>query len=410
MVFRSSEERFLFSEIRKGREGVQLERTFRALLFLLHGWCTFTGKRKPLYERKEKIKEDIEPLPVIHFEKLALFVSRIWKKMYDIASNKIRKIEDSSTQIKDAEVVTFPFPFLEYPAKHGRRLRKLNGRGKRISIVQILHELQKEDIHYFEITTPSDDSDNPNNYRTVVATAFPILNRKEFLQDFTSLEFEILEDLENSLRHLGASQIRALGTHENKEKTIYDIKKEFRDMDRHILHVINSLKRDGSFFDDSYEIMIYADEAWRKSIDNRGDYAEACKLMLAEIKNSQLRASFRACQSLPEQIWRTDQIINDLAQISKKTKAFTKYLYAIAYHRDHIAERTARKSMTAPRFGHLWNESLKEINQSGFKGFPSDISNIFIDNTSKIKPEVRDRLLRELESLRAWIKENTKHA
>ena len=407
----------LLSRIHEGREGIQLERTFSALSFLLHGWCTFRGKRKPLYEREEKgkkkenekiRKEDIEPLPVIHFEKLALFASRIWNEMFSIEA--VKKIIDSSNKIKDANIITFPFPFQEFPAKHGRRLQRLNGKEEYVYIVEILHKLQRADIHYFEIRTHRDAADNPNDYRTTVMNAFPITNSEDFLEKFTSFEIQILKDLDNSLKRLGASEIRALGTHENKEKTIYDIEKEFRDMYRYIPKVINSLDRDDCFFYSSYEMMTYADEAWRKSTYNRMDYIDAYNRMLTEINNPILKAAFQSCQKSHEQIWGTDQVIDGFAQTSKKTKAFTKYLHAIAYYRGHISERVLRRSKDAKRIGHIFDESLQEMNQCGFNGFPSEIHDLFIGNTSEIKQEVRNQLIGELESLRAWIEENIEHA
>ncbi len=361
-----------------------------------------------MYGKMPKIKMGIEPMPVIHFEKFALLIARIWKKVYFLSINKIN-IRDHSTQRKDLEFVTFPFPFQEYPDKHGRRLRRINGNKKHVYIVQILHELLKEGIYYCDIETSFKDPNNPNNYKTIVKPSFPTIDN-EFLKCFTSFEVDILNDLENSLKRLGVSQIRALGTHENKEKTIYDIKKEFFDMFHYVVDVIDRFTRDDGFFDCSFEIMTYADEAWRKSTYNREDYTEARQIMIDEINTPLLREAFEACQDLPDNIWK-DDLINTLSEQAKKTKAFSKYLYAISFFRDNITERAKRsKKGKTKEAGRLWDEGLKEMKECGLKGFPSRVQDIFVGDTCEIKLKVRGDLCTQLESLREWIEENTKHA
>lgn len=393
MDFDSLGEKLLFSELREGREGVQLERTFRALSFILHGWLTYKGRGKSIYKRDEKSKDSIKSMPVISFEKLALFCSRIWKTMFQFEEAK---------KMKDSVTITFPFPFQEIPAKHGRRLMRFDAENNPLFITEILYILQKEDIiHYFTVNVPSEDPDNPNNYKTTVAHPFPIINRKEFLKNFTPLEIEILEDLENSLRRLNAEQIRALGTHENNKKTISDVKKEFRGMNFYTPDVINCLNRGECFFNSSYEMMTYADEAWRKSIYNKKDYEDACRLMIIEIKKPNLQKAFRECQWSNERIWGNDQEIDDLAQKAKKAKAFTKFLNTCSYYRNHTAERTSKKSREARMYSYMWDESLKELNQYGFRELHY-ISDIFTGSTSKIKSEITDWMIRGLETLQSY--------
>jgi len=395
--------------LQDGRLGVQLERTFRLLAFLLHGWSTFTGRRKPLYNiTKKDRKGNVEPLPVIHFEKLALFTSRIWKNIYDMTKGDIPIVNDPTylPDIQTAEAVRFPIPFQEFQAKHGRRIKRITG-----YIVEILYSLQKAQIiYYFNIKPPARDTDNPNNYETTVSPGFPITNPKDYLStDFSGLEVEILTDLDNCVKRLGPSQIRALGTHENRDKTIEDIHKEFLDMDRYIQPILVKLYINEGFFDDSYEMMTYADEAWRKSTYNRQDYEEACEIMLTEMKSAKVNEAFKSCQRTSAEIWE-DETITALAEPSKRVKALTGYLHAVSYYRDHISERSSEKFTTAKYFAHLWDDSVAAIKKCGLLGFPSDIHDVFVGKTEKIKSGVCDRLCFELESLNLWIKENTKHA
>lgn len=69
----------LFSDVREGREGVQLERTLRALWFLLDGWCNYdgSGNRTPCEGEASK-----DCLRAIYFDKLAILAFRVWDESF----------------------------------------------------------------------------------------------------------------------------------------------------------------------------------------------------------------------------------------------------------------------------------------------------------------------------------------
>ncbi|HKR58257.1 MAG TPA: hypothetical protein VJS64_00885, partial [Pyrinomonadaceae bacterium] len=289
---------FLYSDLREKREGVQFERTLRGLSFVLHEWSQYTGDRKPLYEL------DVHPqvLTVIQFDKLALFTFRVWNEVY---RRQLRSLKPNHLQVPMGgdDAVTFPSPFVELPGKHGRGPARFGGKSKPIYIVDSLYALQNEGIYYFQITPPTDSPKDPKDYRTIVASAERITNPNQFLSGFTSREIEILKELANALKRLGPSEIRALGTHENHHKSVEDIRKEFTDMEPHRMAVVEGLQSNQLFRRSSKEFLEYADEAWRKSIYNRRDYAGAHQIMSTEIGDPELRAAFGGCQSTPERIW-----------------------------------------------------------------------------------------------------------
>ncbi len=394
MVFEMSVQSFIPEKLRVGREGKQIERSFRSLLFLLHGWCKYSGR-----QGAGGGSEEGGILGAIYFDKLALFLYRIWNEIYQrTGANVLNKVDFLLPQ-EETELVTFPSPFKELRGKHGRGIARHDGKRKPIYLIQILYELQQNNIlHYFEITPHPEAPDVANDYRTTVGPAVPITSPENDFKDFTHLEFKTLMDLENSLKRLSAAQIRALGTHENYQKTLSDINKEFKDLEPHHRVVIERITKGNCFFDDSRELMEYCEEAWRKSTGNRNNYSDAYNIMLTEIKTHELRNAFLKRQSHPDQIWKKQDII-ELSNKAGKFRAFAKYLHSISYYRNHIKERVVSSSKVTKMFGYLWHESLVEMRRYGFKGLPNDINDIFIGSTNQIKHDVREKIVSALESL-----------
>lgn len=391
-------------------EGSNLEKTFRILSYLLYDWCTYKGTRKPLYDGRKKDKSDIEPMPVIHFEKFAVFIYRLWNFLFGI--NKTEKSTNLVIPSIDQNKISFPFPFLEVPAKHGRRLMRYNGNKKRRYLIELIYEIQTSGImSYFEISTPKEDPCNPNNYETTVSISFLIPDKKNFLgRIFNSFELEIIDDLGKSCRHLGASEIRALGTHENEEKTLTDIKKEYLDMIPHISTSIQCLENKECFFKSSYDFMSFADEAFRKSIYNQEDYQQGYNLFINELTNPVLKDAFKRCQRNHNEIWTSSKLLKNISLKSKEVYYFSRFFNAIAYYRNHSEERNTGKSRVAKRFKHEFDESINKLIEIGISKYPPELHNIFIGNSNNIVPNINSELKKDLATLNIWIKENIKNA
>jgi hypothetical protein len=390
MVSRSLYDGSLFNHIREGREGVQCERSLRFLLFLLDGWHRYSSARKDLYQ-----KEDDGILSAIYFDKFAMLAFRLWDTMFR------NQGDDVLSSPEMTEGITFPSPFQPIPGKHGPGPGRFEGPkgGNPAYLIDMLYDLQNEDLlHYFEVTPPSDDPNNHKNYRTTVIPAMPVNSTEDFLKGFTASERESLDDLHRVLKRLSPSEIRALGTHSSRQRMIEDVEREFRYLQPHKQAVISSLESNSPFLKSSRELMEYGDEAWRKSKLNKEDYLAGYRILAAEISNARLRAAFDVSQGAPDVIWDTSSTVADLTNKSALAFCFTRYLHAVAYYKEHKAERESRASREAKRYGHLWEESLTGMKGCGLSGFPKEVQGIFVDQSSEIRPEIRNRLVGVLET------------
>lgn len=369
---------FLFSELREGREGVQFERMLRALSFVLHQWCQFPGTRTPLYGEPAS-----QSLKVIQFDKLALFVFRLWNEMYRRHGDGVREHTANDFPPIDSRVLTFPSPFTELPGKHGRGAARFDGKSPPIYIIDSLYALQSDGIFYFQITPPVDAPDNPKDHRTTVTAGDLMTDTNQFLDGFNSREIEVLKEMGNSLKHLGPSEVRALGTHENCQKTREDIVKEFTDLIPHRAAVAARLGEGQPFFNASREMMEYADEAWRKSKDNRNDYGNAHRIMLTEIGDPELRSAFSGCQESTEEIW-NHPTIRAYVEPAEKARSFTKCLHAISIHQREDEKTAASKQARA-----MWKDGTEQMRKQGLNVLASEIAEVFIPETRQIAPQVQ---------------------
>ncbi|HEV7747698.1 MAG TPA: hypothetical protein VGO56_22050 [Pyrinomonadaceae bacterium] len=377
---------FLFSELREGREGVQFERMLRALSFVLHQWCQFSGTRTPLYGEPAS-----QSLSVIQFDKLALFVFRLWNEMYH--RHGVREHTANESPAIDSRVLTFPSPFTELPGKHGRGPARFDGKSPPIYIIDSLYALQSDGIFYFQITPPADARNNPKDHRTIVTAGDVNTDTNQFLSGFNSREIEVLREMGNGLKHLGPSEVRALGTHENCQKTREDIVKEFVDMRPHRIAVAERLGESQPFFNASREMVEYADEAWRKSKDNRRDYANAHRIMLTEIGDPDVRSAFSGCQETTEHIW-DHPTIRAYVEPAENAWSFTKCLHAIS-----IYQREDEKAVASRQARAMWKEGIEHRRKQQLNVPASEIDEVFMPGTRQIAPQVQERLINMVESI-----------
>lgn len=394
MDFNYASERFLLEDLRKGREGVQCERSLRALSFLLDGWEKYEREQSQSSKGKSKRDKGTKGLNAIYFDKFAAFTFRIWTELFRRTSKVIPKANPIVAG-KMPNIVTHPSPFVELPGKHGRGPARLAEKDGPIYLVEMLHKLQEEGVlNYFEVTPPEPDK-NPKDYRTTVRSAMPVT-----LSGFNDYERKILIDLSNGLRHLDPSQIRALGTHENCEKTVEDIEKEFKDMATHINETIKGLLEAKPFLFNAREMMEFADEAWRKSKKNRENYKQALAIMIREINDGELKEVLLNAQSQPEQIWDSPEV-QELARKAEQVRSFTRYLHAIAYYYELRLTGKPLSPKDRGKFDKEWERIINEMALAGLSGFPATIDDIFVGTTYTIEPGTRDMLIAHLQLLPA---------
>jgi len=396
MSFFESKQAFLLSSLRFGREGVECERSIRALSYIFHCWAHYGKSRKPL----ENGKPDGGILPIIAFEKLGVLWCRLWEQFWKIRGARDERKASAAFVTDTGKNFRFPHPFLVAQAKHGKRLQRHDGLEKPVTLAELLHGLQQDGIRYFDIHTTGDQTD-PNHYKTTVHATLPSSAGDQLPDGFSAIESECLKELSRIIKRLGTSQIRALGTHESVSETILDIKFETDRIVYWMGQAAINLKDGGSFFESSQEMLEYADEAYRKSLGNRQDYEEAYSIFLSQVDNPLVKEAFENCQAPASAIWDAPEVIH-LAEWSRATLAVAKCLTAIAYFGDHTNERDqARPKKQVLEMKHRWREGQQGLQKHSISGIPSDLSGLYADGGLQLKTTVRDRLLEIIEQLRS---------
>jgi hypothetical protein len=335
----------------------------------------------------------VEPrgkLRAIPFDKLIMIFGRSWDEMFSRTGANFKTRDPSSiTEQEHQQAVTFPVPFAELPGKHGAG-RAVNGNNRPPEfLVSVLYRLRQEDIlPYFDIFPPPEAPNKANDYRTTIEPALSSASDDTLLEDFTAKEREALRDLINALKRLRVEEMRALGTHQDFEKTVADIKREFRWMQSWIDEVAQNLKAGRAFLIAAQEVLEYADEACRKSERNRFDYAKARDIVKAELTQPEVKRAFLDCQKSPEEIWERDEM-KDLARHARRAHAQAHYLERIAYWSELNRQHSSL---------HNWENALEEVSaqlkREDIHGLPNSLDQVLVKHdSSDLRENVKERLL-----------------
>jgi len=408
-TFRMQQQTLLSFRFLPGRVGIQIERSLRLFCYLLDKWLSFTGQRKVLYNREYEEKYH-DCMHIIHFSKLSMFAWRIWNTAFENFKEAAQNIASGNSDQNESDIITFPLPYQRRQDKHGPRLSRSGSHGPfgHIFLIPMIYQLQEScDYKLLDIRPYSGSANNPEHHLTEVRPGDPITEADaSFLRGFSSLEIDLIRDLAQSLRHLGRSHLRALGTHDDYLNTRADILKEYKDMNSFIRGTVENMSSGSCFLHNSEQMMEFAEEAWRKSVDNRKEYSEAFKLMQEMMSNDIVRDAFSSCQQEPELIWEA----HDLPELAKRSifvNGISKYIRALAYFRTRPTERheSNRKSKESLHSGYLWRDGVELLNNSGRTDFPRDMRNVFEEGTQIMNSRIRQLLLDELNSVTRWIEE-----
>lgn len=367
-----------------GRIGTQYERAFRILTYLLSCWCYHPDKRKKDDNRTHNRAEK-KGLSVIAFDKLAVFSYRVWNAVYTINNGGARPIQN-------ADNITFPFPFHVITGKHGRGLAlpKWSEDGYPGFLPTILYKLQQDGITKNYVKFDGE----PNNYETIVypGIADPP-DSKIFFQNMTSYEKDVLNDLQNALKRLNNHEIRVLGTHHEKEATIDDIDKLFkkwgifRDKVTSKLGALSKVE-EPVVLGAAREMVWHAEEAWRKSTDNRDTYKEAYSIVHRELIHPELKKAFTLSHCAEQDIWNCREL-NILGEHSAKALAVSKYILGIVHFSYHAEYR---KSVRKNEYHRNFEEGLQFLRRDTKINLP-DVEKSFLSESSR---ELRADVLTEI--------------
>jgi hypothetical protein len=226
----------------------------------------------------------------------------------------------------------------------------------------------------------------------------PVSSSNEALEVFSGPERECIQDLSKTIRGLGASEIRALGTHENLQETLKDVGLEFKSIRTHARHVAAQITAGEPFLDKAELMLEYAEEAYLKSYENQKDYKTGYNAFLSDVTDSFVKNAFEKCQAPPSQIWDSVEM-RDLAKRSGRTLAIAKGLTAIAYFAAHADERNQQRSMKAKEMKHRWDEASEGFIKHQISGIPSNLTALYENDGQVLTMTVRDRLLAMLNEL-----------
>lgn len=377
----------LFADSKSGLQGVRLERTFRVLCALLDGWCRYNG------QRGQSGPFGDGPLGAIEFDKFVNVIARIWGQL---SGRRLDGTKSGETQ-EGKVIVGFPFPLLELPGKHGRGRAIYDHHSPPDFIGTVLFKLQELGIlHYFNIVTH--DSGDPGHPSTLIETAIPIPNLKAFLDTFTEREIEVVQDLRQAMRVLTPEEIRALGTHENRRKTIEDIEREFRYLvdGGTLAKLIAALRSGQPFVLEANELVDFTDEAWRKAAGNREAYENGRARLLSLLLDADVKAAVEVCQGRSEEIWREeDQELLALVQRASRAKTFGKYVKLVAVY---SSDQRLRSNPTAEE-GRKFSEAAVAARRHSIGSLPRTIAGLFISTSGHLRPEIVERLISEIRGI-----------
>jgi hypothetical protein len=380
----------LLNLVRKKREGIQHERTLRAIYVLLSGWCRFKG------ERNQPLEEPHDKLRAIPFDKLIMVFARLWDELYYRTGARFKtRSPDSITREENEESVTFPVPYNSFPGKHGsgRAVSSFDARPE--FLVSVLYRLREEDIlPYFDISPPADTPRKPNDYRTTIEPAVSAAaSDGTLLEDFTEKERTVLCDLNNAMKRLGADEIRALGTHENFEETLKDVKREFDWMRRSVIEAEENIKAGKPFHDAAREALEYADEACRKSERNRDDYQRARNILCAELTDPELKAAFLERQKSPDEIWNREMKV--VARRARRAYARCHWIERIAFWSSLDSSHASQRN---------WATALEEVNAElkaeSIAGLPDSLDRVFTAGSLEFRAGLMEKILKQLAELK----------
>lgn len=380
----------LITKLRGLREGAQFEHFFRAICFVLHGWCAFrsstTGERAAL--------------AAIPFDKLVLFFVRIWNDLYARNAKDVITFTESTGNFDPVNLITFPCPVTVLPGKHGRGAAVQKEDGSADFILTVIAKLNAEGIGYYFELTPGGSSRDPvesaSHPETTVGVAVPVQDAATFLDGFSEREIATLSDLSRSLRRLTPSQLRALGTHSDAISTHQDAVKEYeyittKRIVEELKELINS---DEAFSEIAHDLYEFADEGCRKSRENRDDYSAAWSILDEEISDPILRSAFQAKQSRADVIWRHNSL-STIFELSARCRTVALYLHAVS----GALAATAKGNVSA-----FLKQQLKDrgddVNRLGVGSFPDSVRALH-DDDGKLHPHLKRQFCITLDDLQA---------
>jgi hypothetical protein len=297
--------------------GINIARTIRVYSRLLYDWCEY-----------EIVGENEKPrrrgyLKSIYLDKLAEFYCRLWDRLCD--EHKVR----------------FVTPFDSERGFHGPgRAFKINRKEAEKRLLRTDKDNQRHNDKAYtteileKLKPPfsgacmlfSCDPINPwdsecrfypqlamNLWESWLSRAFPEDERRVFL---TPGELGYVEMISDMLKPLSREQLRAIGTHQNKNETFLDIEYNVKHWERNYKYIkaflesgadLSKIRSKDNIEKAAYILVTTSGEMLRKSKENRDHYESGYKSIINNPAASrELVANFMSVQDTADRIWDND--------------------------------------------------------------------------------------------------------
>lgn len=268
--------------------------------------------------------------------------------------------------------------------------------GSNLHLLQLLYDLrQKGAQEWFAFVYPDGAPEKPDDPRTHLRHGHPENLLKDpllWLDKFSSFERRIIQEISNAVRLLSSEEIRALGTHENAEKTREDIVYEFERMVRPIEKIVKALSDNSDFRASANEFVVLADEAVRKSSLNRASY-EAAREKVYGAAGNPLRDVIAKCKRPSTEIW-DDQTINWLKLRASSIFPLSQYTQVVA----SLLTDPNRTTRVPARIESTLKKAADLCHDNGVTGLPGRVLDVLSQDSGLIKEECRKTLIAALNS------------
>ncbi len=321
--------------------------------------------------------------------------TEIFKATGDNELDEIEKLPREQLE----KIVRFKPPGEEVPGTHGPGTARRVLASKSDDVVyfsQMAERLVEEAIPYF-VFEPSQEHASSGKetkpHKKFVKPGIAVGDDEGFWQEFTTREIRFLQEVSTALKHLGPTEIRALGTHKNAEGTCREIKRELKWAREKARVLISDLENGNPKPSDVKRLRSVSHEGYRKAILNEDYYASAYGTMLDRIDDGQLKEAFDKAQQSPTEVWGHSDI-PDLRDKVQRTIAVADYLYGIVYFLEHPSDLFSKKgiSKAATEAKHSFENSLEHLNKHGLGNLPGSLQDVFERKTGAIKGSVVQQL------------------
>jgi len=194
--------------------------------------------------------------------------------------------------------------------------------------------------------------------------------------------------------HLGATEIRALGTHDTAREAREDICEEFLRA-RYDLERLHGMLVQGLLEDDAaVKVAEYGHEAWLKSKQNREDYASGREVLLKEVSDSSMRSVIETVLQPQSTIWDAEEVLSLVDSAGK--------LYGLGLMAEvvHEAQRRKAPSPTAQldkRRAKRWAEGSRFFASGRYTTEPTNVTLLTLDGL--VQPHLARTMIADTEGL-----------